>query len=106
MDTPVPGTQIFMLPEAFGNSPHYTTSLDVFSYGGVMLYVASNVWPIPTEGEAVSEVGRRRWYLDKIPDEVKELKPLIECCLSDDKNERPTMKYISEVCIYMHACLL
>ena len=105
MDTPVPGTPIFMPPEAFGKRPHYTTSLDVFSYGGVMLYVASNVWPTPTEGEAVSEVERRRWCLDKIPKEVKELKPLVEHCLSDDKNERPTMKYISEVCIYMHAYL-
>ena len=34
-----PGTQIFMPPEAFKQSPHYTTSLDVFSYGGVMLFV-------------------------------------------------------------------
>ena len=99
MYTPVPGTQPFMPPEAFKKSPHYTTSLDVFSYGGVMLFVATSEWPIPTEDEAASAVEQRRNYLDKIPGEVKELKPLVENCLSDDKNKRPTMKYISEVCI-------
>ena len=108
LNTPVPGAQIFMPPEAFKQSPDYTTSLDVFSYGGVMLFVATNEWPIPTYYEDVSEVERRRQYLDKIPKEVKELKPLIKCCLSNDKKGRPTMKYISEVCkyIYSHTYIL
>ena len=103
MHTPVPGTQIFMPPEAFNRSPVYTTSLDVFTYGGVMLFVATNEWPIPTYYEYVSEVERRREYLDKIPEQVKELKPLIKRCLSNDKKDRPTMKSISEVCKYIHS---
>ena len=100
MHTPVPGTEIFMPPEAFKQSPDYTTSLDVFSYGGVMLFVATDQWPIPNYKDD-TEVERRRQYLDEIPEEVKELKPLIEGCLSDDRNDRPTMKSISEVRMYI-----
>ena len=104
--TPVPGAQIFMPPEAFKRSPDYTTSLDVFSYGGVMLFVATDEWPIPTDYEDnMTEVERRRRFLDEIPEEVKELKPLIEFCLSDDKDDRPKMKFVSEVLTILYKAI-
>jgi len=40
--TKLPGTVDFMPPEALTN---YGPSLDVFSYGGVALYLASQQWP-------------------------------------------------------------
>lgn len=96
--TPTPGTPPFMPPEATGENPNYTTSLDVFSYGGVMLFVFTHEWPIPADDHNDdSAVEKRKQYLDVIPKEVKELKPLVIHCLNDDKNERPTMKSISKV---------
>ena len=85
--TKVPGTVDFMPPEAFEDNPHYDTSLDVFSYGGVMLYTVNGKWPTPsapvkqdplTDGlKALSEVERRQQYLDEVTGEEAEvLKPL------------------------------
>lgn len=97
-NTPIPGTPVFMPPEAFEANPHYTTSLDVFSYGGVVLFVATHEWPTPEQSkEAVSGIEQRRQYLDKIPRQVRELKPMVTSCMNDDKNGRPTMKHISKV---------
>ena len=95
--TRAPGTPDFMPPEALKEDPYYTTSLDVFSYGGVALFVATHEWPSPTPTDlnsSVSEVGRRRGYLDKITGGMKLLKPLIEACLSNDPSKRPTMEDI------------
>ena len=95
--TRAPGTPDFMPPEALKENPYYTTSLDVFSYGGVALFVATYEWPSPLTTESnnsVSEVERRRRYLEKIAEEMKLLKPLIEDCLSDDPGKRPTMKNV------------
>ena len=39
--TKVPGTSVFMPPEALDDKPVYGPSLDVFSFGGVILYVTS-----------------------------------------------------------------
>ena len=95
--TQAPGTPDFMPPEALKEDPYYTTSLDVFSYGGVALFVATHTWPSPTRTDSnssVSEVERRRGYLDKITGGMKLLQPLIEDCLSNDPKKRPTMEDI------------
>jgi len=42
-----PGTAVFMPPEALGDKPVYGPSLDVFSFGGVMLHVTTHKWPNP-----------------------------------------------------------
>jgi len=98
--TKVPGTVDYMPPEAFEEEPVYNTSLDVFSYGGVMLHVANQEWPTPTvqvrmnsSGQliAFTEVQRRQKYLDKVTGGAEVLKPLIESCLSNDPAKRPTM---------------
>ena len=39
--TKAPGTLDFMPPEALVDEPQYDTSLDVFSYGGIMLYTVT-----------------------------------------------------------------
>ena len=77
-----------MPPEASKDNPHYDTSLDVFSYGGVMLYTFSGKWPTPTaqveedpitnELKALSEVERRQQYLDEVTGPAEVLKPLLE----------------------------
>ena len=103
--TMVPGTMDFMPPEVFKDVPHYNTSLDVFSYGAVTLYVANRKWPTPVDVRefdstgkliALTEIQRRQIYLDRIKGEMEELKPLIEDCLSYHPHERPTMLKVTE----------
>ena len=100
--TKLPGTVDFMPPEAFEDNPHYDTSLDVFSYGGVMLYTVNGKWPTPStqvkqdpltnELKALSEVERRQQYLDEMTGEEAEvLKPLIKDCLNNNPTMRPSM---------------
>jgi len=118
--TKVPGTMDYMPPEAFEEDPVYNTSLDVFSYGGVMLFVANQEWPTPTvqvrldsSGRliAFTEVQRRQKYLDKMTGGAEVLKPLIESCLSNDPAKRPTMAAVTgalksiKVSVHYHTVL-
>ena len=99
--TKVPGTIDFMPPEAFARSPVYGVGMDAFSYGGIMLFVATHKWPTPTEQVefdpvtkklvAYSEVEHRQEYLDEMTGDMKQFKPLVESCLSNDLTECPTM---------------
>ena len=104
--TKVPGTVDFMPPESFDDEPIYGVPLDVFSYGGIMLFVATHQWPTPTaqvkrnpktnELVARTEVERRQKYLDEMTGDAEWLKPLVESCLSNDPSERPTMSAMSK----------
>ena len=104
--TKVPGTVDFMPPESFGDRPIYGTPLDAFSYGGIMLFVATHQWPTPTvqveldpvtkKLVARSEVEHRQMYVDEMTGYGEWLKPLVESCLSDDPSERPTMPAVSK----------
>ena len=104
--TKVPGTVDFMPPEAFGKKPKYDTSLDVFSYGGIMLYTVNGKWPTPTvladfnpmtrQVRGFSEIERRQEYLDKMTGEAEMLRPLAEACLDNDPVKRPSIVELSE----------
>ena len=103
--TKLPGTPDFMPPEALGTKPVYGPPLDIFSYGGVILYLTTQLWPRPTDRsefnpdtemwEIVSEVKRRQCYLDKITGGAKNLKPLVMSCLDDNPNKRPLLPHVS-----------
>ena len=93
--TRAPGCAAFMPPEALVENPHYSTSLDVFSFGGVVLFVATHDWPTPEDSSCLmSEVERRRIYLDKMINDMNKLKPLVEACFSNDPNFRPSTKEV------------
>ena len=104
--TKVPGTVDFMPPEAFARSPVYGVGIDVFSYGGIMLFVATHKWPTPTEQVefdpvtnklvARSEVERRQEYLDEMTGDLEAYKPLVESCLSNNPAVRPPMPAVSK----------
>ena len=104
--TSVPGTADFMPPEAIHDNPVYDTSLDVFSFGGIILYVITEEWPTPkapTEFDNVtrstigfSEAERRQHYLDKMTGKVKSL---VERCLDNDRSMRPTMAAATKLLI-------
>ena len=98
--TNAPGTTDFMPPEALQDDAVYGTSLDVFSFGGIILYVITEEWPTPKASTkfntmtrctiGFNEVERRKHYLDKIIGNI-DLRLLVERCLDNDPNVRPTM---------------
>ena len=101
--TSAPGTTDFMPPEALHDNAVYDTSLDVFSFGGIIIYVITEEWPTPKapikfdkntrRTRGFNEVERRQDYLDKITGNYT-LKSLIERCLDNDPNVRPSISAI------------
>ena len=99
------GTPDFMPPEALSINPEYKPSLDVFSYGGVILNITTQLWPEPTglvefnpdtgRRELVSEVKRRQHYMDKMTGGAADLKPLVMSCLDNNPNNRPSLTQVS-----------
>jgi len=102
--TKMPGTADFMPPEAMADNPVYGTPMDVFSFGGVILFVATHEWPTPSEQAkldqktktmlAFTEIQRRRRYFDKFNKGMKCLEPLVESLLNNDPAERPSIEEV------------
>ena len=102
--TRAPGTVDFMGPEALLEIPEYGPSLDIFSYGGVILHTINQEWPKPLhyvvsdpmskQRVALSEVQRRQEHLDRI--KGADLRVLIEQCLNDDPTGRPLISDVSD----------
>ena len=73
-----PGTQDFMPPEALVPNPRYNSSIDVFSYGVMMIHIFSGKWPAEIE---------RRVLLRSIKDPLIDL---IHNCTHNIPQRRPT----------------
>ena len=97
--TRVPGTPAFMPPEAMLDRPKYTSKVDVFSFGVLVVHTLSGEWPTPSGVYAedphdpdktipVNEFERRRRFIDRIR-EGHPLLALIEQCLSNVASRRP-----------------
>ena len=97
--TQAPGTPTFMPPEAMLARPKYTSKVDIFSLGVLMVHILSGEWPMPSEAFAedplnpnsvvsVTEFERRREFMDKISADHP-LLGLIEQCLSNVASHRP-----------------
>ena len=88
--TAQPGAIPFMPPEAMRKESHYNEKLDIFSFGVLMLEVATQQSPkVDLVGIGRDkEIVRRREDLTKL-EEDHPLKPLILSCLEDDPKERP-----------------
>ena len=97
--TETPGTQAYMPPEVMIANPQYNTSLDVFSYGVMMVHVFTAEWPAPKVGQnrvdpsdphqliPVSEAERREEFLQKIGQDHP-LMDLIMSCLKNNPQLR------------------
>ena len=46
--TQAPGTPTFMPPEAMFSRPKYTSKVDIFSFGVLVVHVLSGEWPMPS----------------------------------------------------------
>ena len=106
-DSQAPGAMVFMPPEALSPNPHYNEKVDIFSFGVLMLEIATQQGPQPglVGIGTVSERERRKEDLDYLP-EGHPLKQLILRCFESDPHDRPCIeelcKQLAKVCIYMH----
>ena len=113
--TRVPGMPDFMPPEALQVIPVYNTSLDVFSYGGIMLHTINEEWPTPKlptifdtatrQTKGLSEAERRQEHLDKMTGEAEVLRSLVESCLDNDPVKRPSIAYVSKMIAPLKVCV-
>ena len=91
--TKTPGTIDFMPPEALEDPPKYTVSVDVFSFGCVIIHLCTHKWPTPigktAQGEIVSEYERRKRYITEMGD-YSYLLPIVRQCLEELGKNRPT----------------
>ena len=99
--TQTPGTNVFMPPECTASKPVYGLPLDMFSFGGVILYICTQQWPQlgplikfdhNTDNRIVlTEIQRRQQDLDKMFGVYEDLKSLVLSCLDDNPKNRPVV---------------
>ena len=73
-------------------------SLDIFSFGGVILYITSLQWPQTTpltslrsDASGRTELQQCQQHLDKMAESYANLKPLVISCLDDNPEQRPSV---------------
>ncbi len=102
--TGTPGTPTYMPPEVMIANPKYNKSVDVFSYGILMIHVFSGRWPEPQIGPSqvvagklipVTEAERRTQFLQAIGSEHP-LMDLILRCVHNDPQQRINISNIAE----------
>ena len=89
-DGQAPGHVMYLPPEALVRNAHYNEKIDIFSFGVLMLEIATQC---PPSGKLsgigkVPEIDRRAEDLSLLPEDHP-LKPIILQCLRDDPGERP-----------------
>ena len=101
--TVCPGTPGVMPPEALVEKPSYTTKLDDFSFGTLVLHVVNHEFPLPFEADEFEKgkqhITKRRIALDKMG-ENHCLYPLVISCLQDDPEMRLTT---SQICSFLES---
>ncbi len=102
--TQLPGTQVYMPPEAFLEPPNYSNKIDCFSFGPLIIQLLTTKFPDPgprfimaTDVRSpvgisqipVLEEDRRRNHIDLV-DSLHPLMPIARQCLKYRPEERPT----------------
>ena len=112
MFTKAPGTPCYMSPEALYSKPNYTSKIDSYSFGVLILHVLCGRWPFPTELYRpdpddpdtlvpVTEVDRRKEFLQQIGDDHP-LSGLVHQCLSNTPRKRPeAVKILQQISTVM-----
>ena len=95
----VKGTVAFMAPEALHNPPRYNETLDVFSFGNIILSTLTHEWPNPGppnqyEGDVfvgITELQRRDYLVAMFTPQEKQLfLPTVCQCLENRPDKRPS----------------
>lgn len=87
---PAPGTLAFMPPESLTDYPCYTSSLDVFSFGYIIVHMVTGKWPILTDMPEATELECQKHFISRMHDSF--LLSIVKACLDDMKEKRPTSK--------------
>ncbi|CAI8032244.1 Dual specificity protein kinase shkC, partial [Geodia barretti] len=104
-----PGNVLYMSPEALDEAKSYTSKLDVFSFGVIVVQILTRQFPNPTDRfrlvsvpqfkeqvrVLVPDAERRQAHLRLIANSHA-LKPLALQCLKKMENERPSAHQLSE----------
>ncbi|XP_065897483.1 uncharacterized protein [Dysidea avara] len=83
---PAAGTPAFMPPEALMDPPCYTLSVDIFSFGCIIVHMITHKWPDMLEASGLE---RRQHLIDMMRDSF--LLSTVKTCL-DVKEKRPACK--------------
>ena len=105
--TRAPGTQCYMPPEALVDRPHYDTTIDVFSYGVLIIHILCSDWPLPSAPTKidptcpdavlpVTEFERRKRYITKIGLDHPAV-PLIRKCIHNSSANRPNINTVTRL---------
>ena len=90
--TQTPGTPTYMPPEVKIANPKYDKSVDIFSYGILMIHTLSGRWPEPQIGPSqvvagklipVTEAERRTSFLQAIGDDHPLMELILRCIHND-----------------------
>ena len=95
-----PGGPLYTPPEACLDDPRYDTSIDVFSYGIVMVFMFSGKFPRDlkppfSEEGVLSEAERREKYLQAIGNDHPAMKLILQC-IANDPQQRPAATEIAQ----------
>ena len=95
----IKGTLAFMAPEALHDPPRYNETLDVFSFGNIIISTLTHEWPNPGpptryQGDmfvAITELQRREQYVEMLTAQEKQLfLPIVRPCLENRPDKRPS----------------
>jgi serine/threonine protein kinase len=102
--TQAPGTLYYMPPEVLKSNPKYDQSIDIFSFGVLILHTMSELMPKPELDAQIfscsGEIIRTRTEIERRPRCVKKLKTmpqltsLVEQCLHNSANHRPPIMVV------------
>jgi len=88
----------FMPPEIFTIHFVYKSSVDIFSFARLVLYIVNQQWPTSSSVKTKfdlqankSEHEKHQEHLDKMENEFKMLRQLVEECLDNDPTLRPSV---------------
>ena len=95
----IKGTLAFMPPEALHDPPRYNETLDVFSFGNIIISTLTHEWPNPGppnryQGDmfvGITELQRRERYVEMLTAQEKQLfLPIVRPCLENRPDKRPS----------------
>ena len=104
--TNTPGTPAFMPPEVMVAEPKYDTSVDIFSYGILMIHTLSGKMPVPqiesvrTEGNhliPVSEAERREPFLEAIGKDHPLMNLILKCIYNNPQMRANTSDIVNQL---------
>ena len=93
------GTIVYMPPEVMVEKPKYETTIDIFSFGILMIHMLCGKWPQPQMPQLLFEGGKEKRYteaerrdvfLRDIPSDHP-LMQLIKNCIANDPKERESI---------------